>query len=135
LYYRKAIFLSLPKLSEISFVEFALNLSHELGHQALMVYEHLDDIVRVDQYSTSYSIIRKTHRPAIQSFHAICATAYMLEFIILSKSLLEDHCSSSYLEERTRSLLQDLKLGLDEISTTPLTSLGNQILAELRGFA
>lgn len=135
LLYRKALFLSLPKESPHSFFEFALNLSHEIGHQALMVYEYADDIVKVDQYTTSYSIIRKTHRPAIQCFHALCATVYMLEFIIYANHLLRQEFDLVYIKNRSSQLQSDLNEGLKEIQDIPLTSLGNQIISEFTAFS
>lgn len=132
--YRNAIFLSLPEYSDVSFFEFCLNFSHELGHQALMTYEHYDDLVKVDQNAYIYSVIRETNRPAIQSLHALIAVVYMLEFIHYSQLFFKVNTPLQYIEERTRELREDLSVGLEEFKTVPLTSLGKQIIVEIRAF-
>ncbi len=134
LLYRKAIFLSLPKLRPQSFFEFALNVSHEIGHQALMVYENIDDIVKGDQSIKTYSVIRKAQRPAIQSFHAVCATVYMLEFILYSKELLVFDDGHQYIKDRINQLLKDLREGIDAIQEIKLTNLGDQLISEFKAF-
>src|SRR5690606_27268990 len=89
---RGAIYLSVPKLEDFYYLELAINLSHELGHQALMIYQGADSILNGDLEFPVYSAIRKTNRPAIMAFHAVTALSYMVLFIsdLLSNGLLND---------------------------------------------
>ena len=81
-FYRGGLLVDLPEIDEHLEIEFAINLAHELGHQAFMVYQNADPIVDGDLRAPVYSAIRGEPRPAIKSFHALVALAYMKEFAL-----------------------------------------------------
>jgi len=135
LLYRKGIFLSLPKNSSNLIFELSLNLVHELGHQALMLYEHLDDIVVGSSKQKVFSVIRRTERPAIQSCHALVATAYMLEFMVNAKDDLVLLTNKEYFLNRRDQLYSSLIEGIEILKKIPMTNLGKQIFDELVAFS
>lgn len=59
----------------------ALDLVHEMGHQALALFQSADPIFVTDPRAPVYSEVRKTYRPAIQSLHAAAAIAFMTRFL------------------------------------------------------
>jgi hypothetical protein len=135
LLYRKGIFLSLPRNKETRLLELSLNFVHELGHQALMIYEHVDDIVKGDKNQKVFSVIRKIDRPVIQSFHALAATAYMLEYIVDAEQELRLLVGEKYLNLRQNQLYTDFIQGLELIRSIQLTILGKQIFDEFCAFS
>lgn len=72
---RGAIFRSLPIENDASDV--AIDIVHELGHQVLIVWQSVDPILESDPLAPVFSQIRRVDRPAIQTFHATVALAYM----------------------------------------------------------
>lgn len=111
-------------------LEFAVNLAHELGHQSLMIYQHSDNIIAGDVDRPVFSAIRRTHRPAILSFHAAVALGSMSEFLISylsgSSSLHRD-----YAARRLREISSDLSIAITSFKNVALTELGAEIKAEL----
>jgi HEXXH motif-containing protein len=63
-------------------------LAHELGHNALMIYQHAGNFF-YESDEWIYSGIRKTLRPVVASFHAAVALAYLID------------CTSALLKSRT----------------------------------
>jgi hypothetical protein len=76
-YFRGVVFLGFapgyPKL------DLAMDLAHELGHQALALFQSADRILASNWDAPVYSEVRQTNRPAIQSLHAVAAIAFMLQ--------------------------------------------------------
>jgi HEXXH motif-containing protein len=72
---RGAIFRSLPAESDAWDV--AIDLIHEVGHQVLMTWQSVDPILSSPHDAPVFSEIRRADRPAIQSFHAAVALAFM----------------------------------------------------------
>lgn len=134
-FYRKGVFLSRPMVDETRAFELALNLTHEMGHQALMAYEVLDDIIQGGPEVQSFSPIRQTSRPAIQSLHAVIAIVYMLEFIYAFERKLLQIIGPDYLNKRKAELKKGLKEGLYSLEDISMTKLGNQIVSELQAFS
>lgn len=127
---RGMVFLSLPRAHGASFIELALNLAHEVGHQALMVYQCGDEILADDLSQPVYSIIRRTSRPAILSFHAVVATAFMLEWLMEAAPYLI--ISREYLHKRWRGLVKDLEAAISVFNGIKFTSFGLIIFNEIR---
>lgn len=75
---RGIIFRSFPE--EATIWDVGIDLAHELGHQTLFVWQSADAILTSPKDAPVYSFIRKANRPAIQTFHAAVALAYMLSF-------------------------------------------------------
>lgn len=84
----------------------ALDLVHELGHQALMLIQSVDELIVSDKETPVYSEIRKRNRPAIQTFHATAALVYMY---ILSSSMLEKGIELEAVNDRNREYGMPLK--------------------------
>lgn len=130
---RGALFMSLPYSSPILF-EHTLNLVHELGHQVLMTYQCCDPLFPSGcEYIESFSVIRRTTRPAAKSLHALVATAFMVELL---NHVNPDHLrslgvSKSYFERRYQGLIGDLGEGIDILAPIPKTPLGSLIFDEL----
>jgi hypothetical protein len=57
----------------------AVDLAHELGHQALMLFQLSDSILRSPLKEPVYSSVRRENRPAIMALHGTIASAYMME--------------------------------------------------------
>lgn len=127
--YRKGIFLSIPTCEYWQF-ELLLNLSHELGHQALITLQKRDHILLSSHFHPVYSVIRKTERPAILSFHALTASIYMLEFIIRNYDDLLNFTSDDYLHERFKNIKKDVRSGLQIFKHSHFSPLGAKIFDE-----
>lgn len=132
-----AIFLSIPKQANFRAVELSINLAHEMGHQALMVYQSADRIVSGDLAQPVYSGVRKTNRPAIQSFHALVALIYMVEYTInrLKNNFGLDTAETEYLRQRHESLLTDLEISITSFKDVGLTMLGANLYQEAKSVA
>jgi hypothetical protein len=76
---RGAVFLGFPP--DYSSLDLSLDIVHEMGHQALTLFESVDPIIASDWRAPVYSEVRHTHRPAIQSLHAAAAIAFMTAFL------------------------------------------------------
>ncbi len=76
-----ALYLSAPS-AEPRHLQLAINIAHEVGHQALMLYQTSDSIIQPAELTRDvYSAVRRIERPAIQSFHALVALVYMYDFV------------------------------------------------------
>ena len=129
-----AIFLSIPKIAKFSEVELSINLAHEMGHQSLMIFQSGDRIIDGDLGAPVFSGVRKTNRPAIQSFHAMIALAFMVEY---SLSRLDDPAPLSsdgqgYLRKRADELIQDLAIAVTGFSKVCMTRIGQILYDECR---
>jgi molybdopterin-guanine dinucleotide biosynthesis protein A len=133
--YRKGILLSLPVDSPVDTFELALNLAHEMGHQALMTYQIYDDVIRSDHDTPIYSVVRQVKRPAILSFHAMIAVLYMLEFIDTCRISLSELAPSSYIEERRLGLHQELKIAIRSLSQLEFTPMGGHMMKEAMAYS
>lgn len=128
---RGAIFLSPPSDLEHSHIELAINLSHELGHQSLMIYQGADPILEGDLNTPIYSVIRKTMRPAIWSFHAVVAIAFMVMFISdLMKNASLSNDEQAYLAERLDELRKSLAEGALTCKKLNFTPVGQRLFNE-----
>lgn len=133
-YAKGAIFLSIPRQAEHADVELSINLAHEMGHQALMVYQASDQIIEGNLGLPVYSGVRKTNRPAIQSFHAMIALAFMVEYV--NDRLTQDRLRRSdafvYLERRGEELIADFEVAIEAFKGVVLTPIGQKLYAECR---
>ncbi len=130
-FFRKGIFIQPPRPSSTAKMQLALNIAHELGHQALFTYQNADPIIDGDRDILVYSVIRKTFRPAIRSYHALVVSGYMLEFLIALKRNSSIDLSQINTEmTRYRTLVIE---GVKEFrgSSLKFTELGLEILSEL----
>ncbi len=131
--YVGGIFSELPVPFPHEDIETAINLSHEIGHQALMVYQRCDRIIHGDLYTPVYSPIRETMRPAIMSIHANVASLYIVHFLeglLSSKNLTLSQ--SNYASRRLVENKNKLSLGVSCLSILNFTPVGKKIISELK---
>lgn len=120
---RGAIFLSFEE--EYSQISLALDLVHEMGHQALFLWQSVDPLMTSSWTEEVYSEIRREPRPAILCFHAAAALAYMWRFALDSGNpdYIHDDFDIS-LDKVLRKAITSLRNGCD------LTPLGSHLLNE-----
>ncbi|MBK25419.1 MAG: hypothetical protein CME70_15600 [Halobacteriovorax sp.] len=127
------IFLSIPKMDEYNELQLSINIAHEIGHQCLYLYQTADSIFENGIDDLVYSYVRKAKRPAIQSFHATVALAFMVHFLnefnepILSKN--------KFFAERKESLTSDFTMSLESFSRVNFTQVGRLLFEDLRSYA
>jgi HEXXH motif-containing protein len=132
--FRGAIFLDPPASDEHRIEAYAINFAHELGHQALFVYQCADPIIDGALDAPVYSVIRRVPRPAILSFHAVVAAAYMAEFVgDWLDAGAESTARLHYLRRRLAENVELVENGAAALSVVQFTELGEQILDEMRG--
>lgn len=127
---RGVIFRSFPQ--DHSSLSIAVDLAHEIGHQALMVFQSVDPILISDPQAPVYSEIRHADRPAIQSVHATVALAYMTLF---EDEMKEQGLVESIHDDRILryggTLRQSLKKAISSLNKEcKFTDLGSQIMRE-----
>lgn len=129
---RNAIFVSCPKVDGVADIELAVNMSHELGHQILHLYQSCDLLFESDNFAPVYSGIRKTDRPAILSLHAAVALGFMITAFesFNSKNIAIDE-SAEYIAKRLNELRADLIHTLVSLRKTHMTTLGRELVQEL----
>ena len=130
--YRGGIFISAPRY-HMGVFENTLNLTHELGHQVLMLLQCCDDLIKNFERKTVYSVVRREDRPAIMSFHAMVAVAYMIEWLLIAPDELNQYVSKERRGKRLLGLVNDLEVALLTIKTFALTQLGHEICREFTG--
>jgi hypothetical protein len=128
--YQGGVFIKLAEPSDHADCENLLNLVHELGHQALNLILNSDPLICGDVSKPVYSVIRKTFRPGIMSFHALAAVAYMLELILRAPELFYATSNPVWVAERIRNLRSDMELGLATVREMPLTQVGRELVEE-----
>ena len=132
---RGAIFLSVPKSKELGFIQLAINMAHELGHQCLMVYQVSDRIIEGNLDDLVYSYVRKTKRPIIQSFHASFALLFMVEFLSKVDRKLLSSKEVEFLEIQREKMRGDFLASLKEFKNEQFTEFGSVLFGELREYA
>jgi hypothetical protein len=128
---RGAIFRSLP--STDSEFDIAFDVVHELGHQTLMVWQSIDPILTSDPAAPVFSQIRRRNRPAIQSFHATAAIAFMryLELSCPDNAGMRD-AGAKRGRQYSESLSKSLSLAITSIrENCTVSSVGDKMLAEM----
>lgn len=128
---RGVIFRSFPPGTTVWDV--GIDLAHELGHQTLFVWQSVDPILASDVSAPVYSLIRKAFRPAIQSFHAAVALAYMLKFTRAYSSDAECRVVAKKRGARyADSLDESLKLAISALQgQCKFTEIGQELLREM----
>jgi hypothetical protein len=129
-----AIFLSIPKTEKFPEIELSINLAHEMGHQSLMIFQSGDRIIDGDLGLPVFSGVRKTNRPAIQSFHAMIALVSMVEYALsrLDNPIPLSVDGQRYLRNRLEALLRDLAVAVAGFTNIPLTRIGQVLYGESR---
>lgn len=133
---RGAVFRAIPKESDPFWrLDLAVDLAHELGHQALILYQSADSIIASDLSTQVFSGIRRTERPSIMSFHAAAALAYIIEFLtsLFDKpqnlQKLSD-TEKSYAEKELADARSQMRETLEACRVLEFTSLGDKLFSE-----
>jgi HEXXH motif-containing protein len=117
---------------QFPYPDLSLNVSfaHELGHQALTIYQHSGDML-FGSDAWVYSGVRKTERPIVSALHAAVALAYMIEAI---RSLLRserDIGKTGYLHALLDEYTSGLRQGLSALAPFPKSELCENIVKDL----
>ncbi len=129
-----AIFLA-PRHGEFAAYKLAISMAHELGHQSLMNYQTADSmIVNGQKKIPVYSGVRKTMRPAMQTYHAIAALAFMIYACDeLSKSNI-DRSTSAFVHARRAKYTESMQASLFDLrAKCNFTDVGRYMLQEFEG--
>lgn len=129
---RGVIFRSFP-ISQGA-LSIAMDLAHELGHQALMTLQSVDKLFESDPLAPVYSEIRHTERPAVQSLHATAALAYMSSF---EDELRSHRIVETFSDERILryggTLRQSLSKAIRSLTQScEFTEVGSAIIDEFK---
>ncbi|MGE3682678.1 MAG: HEXXH motif-containing putative peptide modification protein [Bdellovibrionales bacterium] len=127
-----AVFLSVPRIEDFAAEELSINLAHEMGHQALGIFQAGDRIVAGDLGTPVYSAVRRTMRPAIHSFHAMVALAYMVEYLskrIESPTSLSER-QVEFFRRRYAELNADLNVAVGALKDLEFTKIGASLFHE-----
>jgi len=135
--FRKCIFIELPIESPKKDLQIALNLVHELGHQALITYQNADLIIETNRDQHVHSVIRNTKRPIIRSYHAFFVSGYMLEFLIEAQKLKLSEDLINLIQKEKIELRRSIFLASNELRKAPVTftQLGLEIINEFESLA
>ncbi len=128
---RGAIFRSLP--ADNDEYDVAIDIVHEVGHHVLMAWQSVDPILTSAHDAPVFSQIRQTNRPAIQSFHAAVALAFML---YLAKTQPNDPRMQAAAARRGRSytntLAHSLSLALQVVrEECTFSEIGAVMMSEM----
>lgn len=136
-YCKGAIFLSVPDTKDHADLELAINISHEIGHSFLIVYQSSNSIIQEHDILTPvYSVIRDQERPAIQSFHALTALVFMRYFT--SKALNNTDLKAPqkmYLAKRYYEIIEQMNLMLPLFKNIDFTDVGLSLYRDYQLFA
>lgn len=124
-----AVFLSVPMQEKFKDLELSINLSHEIGHQALMVYQAADPLIVGSLARPVFSAVRKENRPAIHAFHAMTALAFMCDYLnaVIKSSINLRPEEALYFQGRYNDLLKDLGIAIEAFKDVELTMIGQKI--------
>ena len=133
-YARGAILISINAINDPLIL--ALELSHELGHNVLMLFNSTDNLVK-NLETEIYSGVRKTKRPAIQSLHAIFALTFIL---ILLKELKQKpqiltsiKTKKEVVDFKFSKHLNSLKKSIKEMEDADiLTNIGEKLISDCK---
>tara|TARA_Y100000590_G_scaffold72938_1_gene80213 strand:- start:2198 stop:3058 length:861 start_codon:yes stop_codon:yes gene_type:complete len=126
-----ALYLSAPS-AEPRHLQLAVNIAHEVGHQALMLYQTSDSIIQPAELTRDvYSAVRRIERPAIQSFHALVALVYMYDFVNSIDLSKLNNLEKNFIEMQELRYKSWLKNNVLEFKDIGFTDIGKMIYDEL----
>ncbi len=128
-----AVFLSVPKMENNNELQLAINIAHEVGHQCLYIYQTADPIISEGLHKPVYSSVRKAERPAIQSFHATVALAFMIKFLNELNDVKDT--KTKYFADTKEKLTSDFLASFDSFSEIQFTEIGQLLFNDLRSYA
>ncbi|MBC85669.1 MAG: hypothetical protein CL677_00700 [Bdellovibrionaceae bacterium] len=126
-----ALYLSAPS-AEPKHLQLAINIAHEVGHQALMLYQTSDSIIHPAELTRNvYSAVRRTDRPAIQSFHALVAVVYMRDFVASIDLSKLNESEKDFIRTQHIQFISWLKANIWDFKKITFTEVGKMIYDEL----
>lgn len=108
-----------------SSIDLALDLVHEMGHQALALLQSCDPLFVSNPHAPVFSEVRHAARPAVQSLHAAAAISFMLEYV--SNADIPNHLHPDF-DITLSDALERAVAALHE--SCRFTDLGEQILLD-----
>ncbi len=115
-------------------IDLAVDIAHEVGHQALMVFLSRNKILSSSYDFPVYSGAKKTNRPAIKSLHSAVSLTYMsycLEGILNNFPNIEEKLKGDILKKKLEFEL-NLKNNLNALlSNCEFTNFGAVLIKEL----
>ena len=127
------LFLSTPKMRSDNELQLAINIAHEVGHQCLYIYQTADKIIKEGINKPIFSQVRKTDRPAIQSFHATVALAFMVRFLGQLKD--ERLTATDYYKKMLTTLESDFKNSFSTYDEITFSEVGHLLFEDLKNYA
>lgn len=131
---RGIIFFHVPiEYNQEYLAEMRLDFLHELGHQAMFIYQLADSIIEHDEETMVYSGVREMNRTPYQALHAAVALTYM---ILTANMMLSDaQCVKevkkllSQEKNEMQIALRDTVIGL--LTNCNPTSFGQLIFSDI----
>ena len=115
-------------------IDFLVSFIHEVGHQALYLYQSSDDLLINADGILVYSGIRQTPRPAIMAFHAIVALVFMIKILssIVNSNMYSPQ-EKKYAENERMKYKSSLSQSLFDLQTKcQFSELGSEFIREFR---
>jgi hypothetical protein len=113
-------------------VTLEIDMAHELGNAALMVYQATDALLQSDVAQPVLSPIRKAARPAIMSFHAVAVLGFIVEYLESSlRTGRYEGTARDFAEAELSAARNDLEVGLTALKKCRFTLAGQLIHDEL----
>lgn len=111
--------------------DMAVGFAHEIGHQALLIYQNADPILNGDLQTPIYSGVRKMHRPAIMAIHAAVALAYMIDTTqkLVKQATLKEE--TAHLRDSQGHMTKNLIVSLNDMTRLSFTDIGARIMQDL----
>ncbi len=127
-----AVFLGMST-GEFPELTLAINMAHETGHQALMLYQSCDYLIAEEDLGKAcYSGVRKTVRPAINCLHASAALSYMIIASCDLHQISESDAESEFLSMSLKEYREGLQSTIESlIKACRFTPLGNLVIKDM----
>jgi HEXXH motif-containing protein len=128
---RGVLFLS-PTSPVYPEITMAIALAHEMGHQALMVFQSIEPLLSSPLDQPVWSATRHTLRPAVHALQGAAALAYMVFFVrLLMQSHQFDPAQQVHVQETCSNLTEGLAATLSGLRDhCTFTALGKQIMSD-----
>lgn len=127
-----AVFTSIPNTGKQTAIEWAINLSHELGHNYLNVLNIIDPIISAEQKKPIYSGLKETERPPLKSFHALVALYFICTAIEDLEKLTKNQNDKEHLKDRRSFYTIAYRDSVYSHLDCKFTMLGEKLFREIR---
>ena len=132
-YTKGAIFLS-PRSGYFAEIKLAISMAHEIGHQVLMLYQITDSIILDGQKNIPvYSGVRKTFRPAMQTYHAAIALSFMILACDELANYFDVEDKLNFIKSTKKDCTENLLKTIEDLKKKcEFTPIGTAILNEIQ---